>query len=84
MTYLEFEKPIEELAVEIQNFDQLTDFYCWIFSKTSNLIDLLITDKTNSSSKSNQETKKNDPTFYVSTNWKFMKEIFNVLTKMVN
>jgi hypothetical protein len=47
-----------------------------------NLTDLLVTDKT--TSKTNQETKKNDPTFYVSTNWKFMKDLYNVLTKMVS
>ena len=75
-------RSVYKKAIENQNFDQLTDFYCWIFSKTANLIDLLVTDKT--TSKTNQETKKNDPTFYVSTNWKFMKDLYNILTKMVS
>ena len=75
-------RSVYKKAIENQNFDQLTDFYCWIFSKTANLIDLLVTDKT--TSKTNQETKKNDPTFYVSTNWKFMKDLYIVLTKMVS
>ena len=69
-------------AVDSQKYDQLADYYCWIFSKSSNLIDLLVTDKASSKINSN-ETKKHDASFYVTTNWKFMKEIYHYLLKMV-
>ena len=68
-------------VVETQSYEQLNDFYCWIFSKSSNLIELLVTDKANS--KTSNEPKRHDASFYVTTNWKFMKEIYYNLIKMV-
>ncbi len=68
------------IAFETKNFEQLSDFYCWIFSKSMNLTDLLVTDKV---SRASNEPKKHDASFYVSTNWKFMKEIYYYLTKTV-
>ena len=73
-------------ARETGNYAKITDFYCWIFSKSSNLIDFLVTEKPYAN-KTNEmkpnSNKKHDASFYVTTNWRLMKEIFNCLQKMV-
>ena len=69
-------------ARETCNFCDVLDFYCWTFSKAANLIELLVTER-HSPSSSKDSKPRNDPSFYVSTNWKFMKEIYYFLVKMV-
>ena len=73
---------------------QILHFYCWNFSKSSNLVDLLITEKKNAKSTSTtpttnssqtllkSELRKYDVTFHVLMNWRFMKEIYNSLLKL--
>jgi len=59
----------------------LIDFFCWTFSQSTNLIDLLTTEKQQQSGKSKEieSEKKADPSFYVTTNWRFMKGLnFNL------
>ena len=57
------------------DFSELIDFFCWTFSQSTNLIDLLTTEKQQQSGKSKEieSEKKADPSFYVTTNWRFMK-----------
>jgi len=63
----------------------LTDFFCWTFSSSSNLIDLLTTVKQpNGRPKEAEMDKKVDASFYVTTNWRFMKEVYICLQKMVD
>lgn len=71
-------------ALQWGKFEKVLDFYCWIFSKSANLIELLVNEKYSKKSNDlNGKSKKNDASFYVSTNWRFMKEIYSCLTKLV-
>ena len=70
------------------NFSSLVDFFCWTFSQSSNLIDLLGTEKQINSNKQNEpesssNSKKVDASYYVTPNWRFMKEVYICLAKMV-
>ncbi|CAF1012546.1 unnamed protein product, partial [Brachionus calyciflorus] len=76
-------------SLESGDFKELGDFYCWTFSKSSNLIDLLVTEKhsrrkesTDRINSANFQNKKYDASLFVSTNWKFMKELYSSLQKM--
>ena len=56
------------------DFSELIDFFCWAFSQSTNLIDLLTTEKQQSGkSREIESEKKADSSFYVTTNWRFMK-----------
>jgi hypothetical protein len=56
------------------DFSELIDFFCWTFSQSTNLIDLLTTEKQQSGkSREIESEKKVDSSFYVTTNWRFMK-----------
>ena len=68
---------------ETLNFDQLRDFFCWTFSKSSNLIDALVDNGSLAGEVSTATVKKLDASYHVSPNWKFMKSIYNCLEKMV-
>jgi hypothetical protein len=77
-------------TIESGNYEAITDFYVWTFSKSSHLIELLVAEKHHqlSTKKTNNEdtvgVRKYDASFYVTANWRFMKEIYNCLVKMVN
>lgn len=80
-------KLMHSQSIQSGDFKKITDFFCWIFSKSSNLIDLLVTEKYSKRKESltriGSASKKYDASFYVSANWKFMKEIYTSLQKMV-
>lgn len=81
----EFRRLAKE-AIEKGNYDKIIDFYCWNFSSASNLIDLFVTDKrpgVDNGHDQEKSTKKYDPCYHVSTNWKFMKEVYNFMSKLV-
>jgi hypothetical protein len=70
------------------NYDNLTDFYCWTFSQSSNLIDLLTTEKQTANLQSKDQdgnVKSNvDASYNVTTDWRYMKEVYICLQKMVS
>lgn len=71
-------------AIDSANFDNIGDFYNWTFSNSANMIELFISDKAMLNEKSTGDKKKHfDPCYYVSMNWRFLKEIYNCLVKMV-
>lgn len=82
-------KDLTSKALESNNFKDATDFYCWNFSKSSNLINLLIIEKPIKAKQSYNKTssfaenKKLGTIFDFSVDWKYMKEIYLFLQKMV-
>lgn len=63
--------------------NDIADFFCWIFSKSSNLLDILTTEKSGFKlDVTKTELLKYDVTFNIVINWKLMKEFYNGLTKM--
>jgi hypothetical protein len=79
-----------KMAAETKNFDSVREFYCWIFSSTNHLTDLLIMKKRRESTPSLQRNesqpsgndKSKEPNYGLSTNWKFMREIGNCCLKV--
>lgn len=67
-------------SVENANFNSIGDFYYWIFSQPTNLMELLISEK---SYKETSEKRPIDSCYYVSMNWNFMRELYNCLVKLV-
>ncbi|RNA11315.1 putative E3 ubiquitin- ligase HECTD2 [Brachionus plicatilis] len=80
-------KELASKALEDKNFKDITDFYCWNFSKSSNLISLLVIEKPIKSKQSPDMTysspdKKLETIFNFSIDWKFMKDIYLFLQKL--
>lgn len=72
-------------SITENRLEDVTDFFCWIFSKSSNILDLLVTEKNGSKLKitaSKAELRKYDVTYHVNTNWRLMKEIYMYLLKL--
>lgn len=68
-------------ATEESNFKDVVDFYCWNFSKSSNLTSLLVIEKPIKSKQSPYMATSS--IFNFTINWKYMKEIYTFLQKMV-
>lgn len=74
-------KNLTNRATEENNFKNVVDFFCWNFSKSSNLISLLVIEKPIKSKQS--PSMASSSIFNFSINWKYMKEIYNFLLKLV-
>ncbi len=65
--------------------NDISDFFCWVFSKSANLSDILVTKKSDSQLKikgPKTDLRKYDATFNMIINWKLMKELYTGLAKM--
>jgi hypothetical protein len=75
-------------AFDTKDCKDIQDFFCWAFSSSSNLIELLVLDRQSKSGKNsslNEDKQTNyDPCYFKSINWKFMKDIYVNLNRLVN
>lgn len=72
------------VSVESGDFNGIGDFYNWLFSNSANMTGLFLSEKSVASDKPRPvERKYLDACVYVSMNWRFLKEIYNCLVKMV-
>lgn len=72
------------VSVESGDFNGIGDFYNWLFSNSANMTSLFLSEKSVVSDKPRPvERKYLDACVYVSMNWRFLKEIYNCLVKMV-
>lgn len=69
-------------AVESANFDSIGDFYYWYFSRSENIVELLIS-KREAEYNFTDNKKLSDASYHVSMNWRFLREIYNCFAKLV-
>ena len=83
--YFTNNRELTKKALLSDDYNEVSDFFCWMFSKSSNLLNLLIVEKNGSKMKttaSKLELRKNDASSHVVANWRLMKEFYNCLAKM--
>ena len=84
-------------VLDTNDFKKILDFFVWWFSSSENLVELLVSERKPprlnrydsacdkiSTYSSGSINKHLDPCYHVSINWKFMREIYLCLEKMVN
>lgn len=70
-------------AVESANFDSIGDFYYWYFSRSENIVELLISKREAEYNFTTDNKKLSDASYHVSMNWRFLREIYNCFAKLV-
>lgn len=75
-----------EKSIDSGDFKEIGEFFNWMFSNSSNMIELFISEKTNlllSNENRHHHHRHGDACHHVSMNWRFLKELYNCLVKMV-